>query len=112
LLNHGFLSASKGLIKSSIFGALGTPSGMLLVGFGGGDGGFGSASVRLTSGGSLIRWWRFSLVGLSGVMAIGSRRLLSPVDTSASKGGSSDVTPPLPVSSDLTLSEPSPYSIL
>jgi hypothetical protein len=64
--------------------------------------------------GIFILGWRFSLVGLGGAIAIGSRRVLSPVDNSASRGGSRDAIPP-PLPSDLTLSVSSvssPHSTL
>jgi len=106
---HRFLSASKRFISSSILGALGMPSEILEDAGGLDSEGFRGGRVL---GGSLIVGWGFSLVGEGGAIAIGSRRVLSPVDNSASNGGSRAAIPPPPSPSEATLSVSAPQSTL
>lgn len=110
LLVYRFLSASKRFIRSSRLGAEGTPSAILLELL---DCGFGSEGLRggIVFSGSLMVGCGFSVDGLGGAIAMGSRRVLSPVDSSASRGGSKAAIPPPPSSEDI-LSTSAPHSIL
>jgi len=99
-------------MRSSRLGADGTPSAMLLELFGCGfDVDADSRRGGTVSGGSLICGCRLSVVGLGGAIAIGSRRVLSPVENSASRGGSREAMPP-PPPSDVSLSISTPQSTL
>ena len=118
-LAYRFFSASSRLIKSSRLGGLGTPAAMssdagrvgcvLSTAWG-----FGSVDFRRGTvlGGNLMWGCKFSLVGLGGAMVTGSRRVLSPVESSASKGGSSDAIPPPSLSDPFSISESTPQSTL